>query len=558
MMTEQAEPMPDPYEWTIRPIAAVARELGIPDELVEPYGRDKAKIRVEALEGPDSTGGKLVLVSAITPTPAGEGKTTVSIGLAQGLRLRGKRSVLALRQPSMGPVFGRKGGATGGGASRLEPSHTINLQFTGDFHAVTAAHNLLAAALDNRLHFGDTPLDPRHVLWKRCLDVNDRALRKIVIGLGGPAQGVPRETGFDITAASEIMAILCLADSPRDLKARLERILVGYTRDGQPVKAVETGVTGAMAAILSEAIHPNLVQSREGTPAFVHGGPFANIAHGCNSVLATRMAIQYGEIAVTEAGFAFDLGAEKFFDIKCRSAGLNPSAIVIVATVRALKMHGGMGPDELLTVDPAAVERGLANLAAHLDAAAHFGKPTVVAVNRRAEDSPGELHVIHAYCRSRGIPSATADVFGAGGAGAAELAELVIAATEHPATPYQPLYSLDWPFEKKVETIARSMYGADGVVILPAARAKLAKARRHGYGDLPVCMAKTQDSLSDNPKLRGRPRGFTITVRDIEVAAGAGFLVALTGDIVRMPGLPMRPAAERINVDDQGNITGLS
>jgi formate--tetrahydrofolate ligase len=550
--------MTNPTPGPLRPITETARDLRIPEGLLEPYGRDKAKVRLEALEHGAPRPGKLVLVSAITPTPAGEGKTTVSIGLAQGLRQIGKRSVLALRQPSMGPVFGRKGGATGGGASRLEPSNTINLQFTGDFHAVTAAHNLLAATIDNRLHFGQTRLDPRWVTWKRCLDVNDRALRKIVIGLGGPGQGVPRESGFDITAASEIMAILCLADSPQDLKARLERILIGYSRDGQPVQAAETGVTGAMAAILAEAILPNLVQSREGAPAFVHGGPFANIAHGCNSVLATRLAMAYGEYAVTEAGFAFDLGAEKFFDIKCRSAGLNPAAVVVVATVRALKMHGGVGLDELIQPDPAAVERGLENLAAHLDAAAHFGKPTLVAINQRLEDTPDELGVVHAFCRSRNVPSATANVYGAGGAGAIELAEKLVSATDAPETPYRPLYELDWPFDRKIETIARSMYGADGVVILPEAKAKLAKARKFGYAGLPVCMAKTQDSLTDNPKLRGRPRGFSITVRDVEIAAGAGFLVALTGDIVRMPGLPQRPAAERIDVDESGQVTGLT
>lgn len=543
---------------SLRPISEVARELGIADDHVEPYGRDKAKIRLEALESADRPRGKLILVSAITPTPAGEGKTTVSIGLAQGLRKIGKRSVLALRQPSMGPVFGRKGGATGGGASRLEPSDAINLQFTGDFHAITAAHNLLAAAIDNRLYFGGLPLDARGVLWKRCLDMNDRALRKIVIGLGGAGQGVPRETGFDITAASEVMAILCLADSRADLRKRIDRILVGYSKAGKPVLAEEVGVTGSMAAILNEAIQPNLVQSREGTPAFVHGGPFANIAHGCNSVLATRMALAFGEYTVTEAGFAFDLGAEKFLDIKCRTAGLNPAAAVIVATVRALKMHGGVALEELTTPNPSAVEKGLENLGAHLDAAAHFGKPTLVAINRRAEDTVEELNVIHAYCKGRGIPSATADVFSAGGEGAIALAEAVVAATNRPETPLKPLYPLEMPFAKKVATIARIMYGADGVVISSQAESKLRKAKAHGYGDLPVCMAKTQDSLSDNPKLRGRPRGFTISVRDVEIAAGAGFLVALTGDIVRMPGLPERPAAERITVDENGVIQGLS
>ena len=543
----------------LRPIADVAHDLGISPDHLEPYGRDKAKIRLDALKATERSPGKLVLVSAITPTPAGEGKTTTSIGLAQGLRKIGKEAVLALRQPSMGPVFGRKGGATGGGACRLTPSDQINLQFTGDFHAITAAHNLLAAAIDNRLHFGETALDPGRVLWKRALDMNDRALRKIVIGLGGPSQGgIPRESGFDITAASEVMAILCLADSPTDLRARLERILVGYAKDGRPVLAGEMGVTGALAAILKDALLPNLVQSKEGTPAFVHGGPFANIAHGCNSVLATRMALAFGEYAVTEAGFAFDLGAEKFFDIKCRSANLNPSAIVIVATIRALKMHGGLALDGLTIPDPKAVERGLENLAAHLDAAKNFEKPTLVAINQFGADTLEELRVVHDYCEARGVPCSTANVFGEGGRGAIDLAEKVVEATSGPSTPLKPLYPLEWPIEKKVEKIATSIYGADGVTFLPAASSKIKKARRHGHGTLPVCMAKTQDSLSDNPKLRGRPKGFTLTVRDVEIAAGAGFVVALTGEIVRMPGLPERPAGERIDVDESGEIVGLS
>jgi formate--tetrahydrofolate ligase len=542
----------------LRPIAEVASGLGISPEHVEPYGRDKAKIRLDALSESNRAHGQLILVSAITPTPAGEGKTTTSIGLAQGLRKIGKNAVLALRQPSMGPVFGRKGGATGGGACRLTPSDQINLQFTGDFHAITAAHNLLAAAIDNRLHFGEVELDPGRVLWKRALDMNDRALRHIVIGLGGPGQGVPRESGFDITAASEVMAILCLADSPKDLRARLERILVGYSKSGRAVLAGEIGVVGAMAAILKDALLPNLVQSLEGTPAFVHGGPFANIAHGCNSVLATRMALAFGEYAVTEAGFAFDLGAEKFFDIKCRVAGLNPSAVVIVATIRALKMHGGLPQDALTIPDPTAVERGLENLAAHLDAAEQFGKPTIVAINQFTADSPEELKVVHDFCASRGVSCATANVYAHGGEGAIELAKKVVEATSHPAKPLQPLYPLEWSIEKKVERIATAIYGAQDVAFLPAAEAKIRKARRLGYSSLPVCMAKTQDSLSDNPKLRGRPRGFTLTVRDIEIAAGAGFVVALTGEIVRMPGLPERPAAERIDVDESGEIRGLT
>lgn len=541
----------------MKPIAEVAAGLGIAPEHFEPYGRDKGKVHLEAIGASARPPGKLILVSAITPTPAGEGKTTTSIGLAQGLRKLGRNACLALREPSMGPVFGRKGGATGGGASRLEPSDAINLAFTGDFHAVTAAHNLLAAAIDNRLHFGDTPLDPRSVLWKRVLDVNDRSLRHVVLGLGGKGQGVPRESGFDITAASEIMAILCLAESPSDLRARLNRILIGYARDGRPVLAQEVHATGAMAAILKEALLPNLVQSREGCPAFVHGGPFANIAHGCNSVLATRMALAHADYAITEAGFAFDLGAEKFFDIKCRTAGLNPAAVVIVATVRALKMHGGVPLDALTDPNVAALERGLENLAAHLDAAAQFGRPVVVGVNRFPSDSAAEHEAILKFCTARGVPGAVADVFGQGGAGALALGEAVIKAAETPPTPLKPLYSLDLPPEAKIEAIARAMYGADGVTFAPAAQAKLARARTQGYGELPICMAKTQDSLSDNPKKRGRPRGFTITVRDVEIAAGAGFLVPLTGELVRMPGLPAHPAAERIDIDNTGTILGL-
>jgi formate--tetrahydrofolate ligase len=543
---------------TPRPIAEVAADLGISPEHLEPYGRDKAKVRLEALKTPPGPPGRLILVSAITPTPAGEGKTTTSIGLAQGLRAIGRRAVLALRQPSMGPVFGRKGGATGGGASRLTPSDQINLQFTGDFHAITAAHNLLAAAIDNRLHFGDTKLDPLSVSWKRALDMNDRALRRIVIGLGGKSGGVPRESGFDITAASEVMAILCLADSPADLRTRLDRILVGFDTDGAPVQAKAIGVTGSMAAILKDALLPNLVQSQEGTPAFVHGGPFANIAHGCNSVLATRMALAHGEFAITEAGFAFDLGAEKFFDIKCRSAGLNPAAVVIVATIRALKMHGGVALDALTKADPGAVIRGMDNLTAHLDAAANFGKPVVVAINQFASDSVDEINVVVHHCQSRGIPCAVADVFGKGGQGSLELAEKVAAVADGAESPFQPLYSLDATTEQKIERIALSIYGAKDVVFSNVASAKIRKARRLGYGKLPVCMAKTQDSLSDNPKLRNRPRDFTLTVRDLEFSIGAGFLVALTGEIVRMPGLPERPAAERIDVDDAGEITGLA
>ncbi|WP_165071629.1 formate--tetrahydrofolate ligase [Paludisphaera rhizosphaerae] len=541
----------------LRPISEVARDLDISDDHLEPYGRDKAKVHLDVLKSGRKPG-KLILVSAITPTPAGEGKTTTSIGLAQGMRRIGERVAIALRQPSMGPVFGRKGGATGGGLSKVEPSNKINLQFTGDFHAITAAHNLLAAAIDNRLYFRDFDLDPTRVLWKRALDMNDRSLRKIVIGLGGRSQGVPRESGFDITAASEVMAILCLSDSLADLRSRIDRILVGYAKDGSPVLAKSLGVTGAMTGILKEAIQPNLVQTTESAPAFIHGGPFANIAHGCNSVLATRMALATADYAVTEAGFAFDLGGEKFLDLKCRSAGLNPAVIVLVATIRALKMHGGVPLPEITKPDAAAVERGLCNLAAHLDAAEHFGKPIVVAINRFGTDTAEEIGVVEAFCKGRGIPCSAANVFGAGGEGAVDLAEKVVAAASKPETPYKPLYDLDWSPERKIEQIARVMYGAAGVNIQQTAEQKFRKAEQHGYGQLPICMAKTQDSLSDDPKLRGRPQGFTLQVRDVEIAAGAGFLVALTGEIMRMPGLPIRPAGERIDVDENGEIIGLS
>ena len=546
---------------TMKPIIDVAKSLNISESHIELFGRDKAKIRLDALvearkQRPD---GKLILVSAVTPTPAGEGKTTTSIGLAQGLRKLGQNAILALRQPSMGPVFGRKGGATGGGECRLEPSDSINLQFTGDFHAITAAHNLLAAAIDNRIHFGDSKIDPLRVLWRRVMDMNDRSLRNIVTGLGGrTVGGTPRQSGFDITAASEIMAILCLAESREDLRRRIDSILVGYDRENQPIFAKDIGVTGAMMAILNEAILPNLVQSRDGTPAFVHGGPFANIAHGCNSVLATRMALSHGDWAITEAGFAFDLGAEKFLNIKARYANLNPAVFVIVATVRALKMHGGMALTDLVNRDPMAVERGLANLEAHLDAARMFDKPVIVAINQRATDGPEELAVIHRYCEAHGIPCSTADVFARGGDGALDLARKVMdAASIGPSWPLQPLYKLEETLTVKIETIAKKIYGANGVIFTKEASAKIKRAEKDGFGQLPICMAKTQSSLSDNPKELGRPKGFTITIRDIEIAAGAGFVVAFTGEMVRMPGLPERPSAEKIDVDSSGNILNL-
>jgi formate--tetrahydrofolate ligase len=545
----------------MQPIIEIAKSLKISEEHVELFGRDKAKIRLDALENARTkpTNGKLILVSAITPTPAGEGKTTTSIGLAQGLRKIGHNAVLALRQPSMGPVFGRKGGATGGGKCRLEPSDAINLQFTGDFHAITSAHNLIAACIDNGLHFGTTRLDPQRVLWKRVMDMNDRSLRDIVSGLGGRSVGgSPRQTGFDITAASEIMAILCLAESRADLRQRLDKILIGYDKQNTPVHASELGITGALMAILNEAIMPNLVQSWEGTPAFIHGGPFANIAHGCNSVLATRMALAFGDWAVTEAGFAFDLGGEKFMDIKARHAGLNPTAIVIVATVRALKMHGGMPLSELATPNLSALEKGLSNLGAHLDAAKIFNKPVIVAINQRDTDTSDELSMIHTYCKAQGVECSSADVFARGGDGGVDLAQKVMKiAEESKAKNFEPLYSLQEPITKKIQTIATKIYGAKGVNFTNEASNKIKRAEKDGFGNLAICMAKTQSSLSDNPKALGRPTDFEITVRDIEIASGAGFIVALTGDMVRMPGLPEHPAAEKIDVDAHGKILNL-
>ncbi len=544
----------------MKPISEIAKDLGISESHVELFGRDKAKIHLDAAANAKKPQGKLILVSAITPTPAGEGKTTISIGLAQGLRKIGQNAVLALRQPSMGPVFGRKGGATGGGRCRLEPSDSINLQFTGDFHAITAAHNLLAAAIDNKIHYGQTRLDPLRVLWKRVIDMNDRSLRSIVSGLGGRAVGgTPRQTGFDITAASEIMAILCLAQSRDDLRRRIDNILIGYDKTNQPVLAKEIGVTGAMMAILNEAIMPNLVQSQEGTPAFIHGGPFANIAHGCNSVIATKMALAHGDWAVTEAGFAFDLGAEKFLNIKARSAGLNPAAFVIVATVRALKMHGGVALADLGKENIEALTKGLDNLAAHLDAAKAFGKPVVVAINQRTEDTKAELDVIQGFCDKAGVACSVADAFARGGDGARDLAEKVMTAARiGESRPLEPIYGPEISFAKKVEAIATKIYGASGVVLTPEAESKIRRAEKDGFGALPVCMAKTQNSLSDNPKAFGRPRGFTITIRDIEIAAGAGFIVALAGDIMRMPGLPEVPSAEKIDVDASGKILNLT
>src|SRR5882724_10084090 len=542
-----------------RPIADIARELGLAAEEWIPYGHDKAKVRVGALAARrDRPDGKLVVVSSITPTPAGDGKTTMTIGLGQALWRIGAHPVIALREPSIGPTLGMKGGGTGGGRSQVVPMEDINLHFTGDFHAITSAHNLLAAAVDNQLHHGNAlGMDVRQVLWRRVLDVNDRALRGIVVGLGGRMDGVPREGGFDITSASEIMAALCLAEDLTDLKTRLGRMVVALKPDGTAVLADELKVTGAMAALLRDAIHPNLVQTMEGTPALVHGGPFANIAHGCNSVLATRLALKLGDICLTEAGFATDLGAEKFFDIKCRLAGLRPDAAMIVATVRALKYHGGVPVPELGKENVEALVRGLDNLEAHVEAVRQFKVPVLVGLNRYPSDTEREYAVVRERCARLGVAVHVADVFGRGGAGGEELARGLLALLARERSAFAPLYALDDPITVKLDTIARRIYGADGVEYPKRVERQIAQAESLGYGRLPICVAKTQRSLSDDPTLLNRPRGFKITVNEIRISAGAGFLVAITGDITTMPGLPRRPNAEKVDVTPDGVITGL-
>jgi formate--tetrahydrofolate ligase len=543
-----------------RPIAEIAGRLGLTEQDLHPYGHDVAKVDLSVLERPRARAGdgRLVLVSAITPTPAGEGKTTTSIGLADALARLDQSVCLALREPSLGPCMGVKGGAAGGGYSQVIPMERINLHFTGDFHAITSANNLLAAMLDNHLHQGnELDIDPRRILWRRVIDLNDRALRNVIVGLGGPTHGIPREGGFDITAASEVMAMLCLAGDVDDLRARLDRTLVAFDRNGTPVTAKDLGASGAMLALLHEALRPNLVQTLEGTPALVHGGPFANIAHGCNSVLATRMALHTADWCITEAGFGFDLGAEKFFDIKCQSAGLDTTAVVLVATVRALKMHGGRKRSELSEVDPEAVRRGLPNLEKHLESIRCFGERPVVAVNRFASDTDEEIAVVRERCEALGVPVAATDHHARGGAGAEELARTLLRHTESASHPFRPLYAWKEPVEAKVEAVARAMYGAATVGYTKQARQDLLDVERLGYAGLPVCIAKIPGSLSDDGKLRGRPRDFEITVRNVQVNAGAGFLVVLTGDIMRMPGLPRTPLAESIDVRD-GSIVGLS
>ncbi len=543
---------------TPRPIAEIAAKLGLGSDDFQPYGQYIGKIEPTVLERPKrNENAKLILVSAITPTPAGEGKTTTSIGLAQGLARLGESVSLALREPSLGPCMGIKGGATGGGYSQVYPMDRINLHFTGDFHAITTAHNLLAATLDNHLYFGNAlGIDPRRTLWKRVLDMNDRSLRNCIIGLGGPLQGVPRETGFDITAASEVMAILCLSENETDLRQRLDRILIGLSYDKAPVEASKLNVSGAMVALLADAMKPNLVQTLEGVPALIHGGPFANIAHGCNSVLATRTALHLADWAVTEAGFGCDLGAEKFFDIKCRKAGFDPAAVVLVATVRALKMHGGRAKDELTEPDAAAVEAGLPNLEKHVESVKHFGKPPVVALNRFGADTDEEIEVVRKKCEALGVRFAISDHHQKGGEGALELAKAVIAETSKPTKPFQPIYELTDPIREKVRKVAQKIYGARDVAFTKEADKHIADAEKLGFGGVPICIAKTQNSLSDDPKLLGRPTGFDVTVRGLEINAGAGFVVVLTGDILRMPGLPRKPRAENIDYVN-GQIEGL-
>ena len=540
-------------------ITAVAARAGIPEEYLELYGNYKAKIDYKFMrDNADRQDGKLILVTAITPTPAGEGKTTTSVGLTDGLRKLGKNAMVALREPSLGPVFGVKGGAAGGGYAQVVPMEDINLHFTGDFHAIGAANNLLAAMLDNHIQQGNAlGIDPKQITWKRAVDMNDRQLRHIVDGLGGRMQGVPREDGFEITVASEVMAVLCLASDITDLKARLARIIVGYTYDGKPVTAHDLKAEGAMAALLKDALKPNLVQTLEGTPAFIHGGPFANIAHGCNSITATRMALKCADYVVTEAGFAADLGAEKFLDIKCRMAGIQPSAVVIVATVRALKYHGGVPKAELNSENLDALEKGLPNLLQHVSNIKNvFGLPCVVAINAFPTDTKAELDMVEAKCKELGVNVALSEVWAKGGEGGKALATEVVRLCEQPNDFHQS-YELESSIMDKLTAICTKVYHADGVQLVGNAVKQIKQIEELGFGNLPICMAKTQYSFSDDPSLLGAPKGFTVTVRNLKVCAGAGFIVALTGDIMTMPGLPKVPAAEKIDVDENGVITGL-
>ncbi|GAB4176972.1 MAG: formate--tetrahydrofolate ligase [Calditrichia bacterium] len=547
------------HEATLRDIREIASTVGLRESDLELYGPYKAKVKLDVLEQlknrPDGT---LILVSAITPTPAGEGKTTVSIGLTQGLAKIGKKAVVALREPSLGPTFGKKGGATGGGYSQVLPMEDINLHFTGDFHAVTYAHNLLAAMIDNHIHQGnELGIDPRRILWKRVIDLNDRSLRDIVIGLGGTKNGFPRETGFDITAASEIMAILTLSNNYEELKEKLGNILIGFSYSKEPVYARDLHAENAMAVLLKDAIKPNLVQTIEGVPALIHGGPFANIAQGTNSILATKMALKLGEYAITEAGFGFDLGAEKFFDIVSPYGGFCPAAVVLVATIRALKMHGGKSLDSLAEPDLKALEKGLENLDKHLENIAKFGMKAVVAINRFHSDTDEEISLIKQHVAGKGFKAVVADVWAEGGNGAIELAEAVVESVSKHECEYKPLYDWKLPVEEKIRTVAKEIYGAEAIDFTKEAKNDLKEIERLNLSHLPVCIAKTQKSLSDNPKLLGRPKDFLVTVRNIIISSGAGFLVPLTGDIMRMPGLPKEPAAEKMSIDEHGNIDGM-
>ena len=540
-------------------ITDVAAKLGISEDDIELYGKYKAKLSYDLIRRvKDKKDGKLILVTAITPTPAGEGKSTTTVGLAQGLAKLGKKVIVALREPSLGPCMGIKGGAAGGGYSQVVPMEDINLHFTGDFHAITSAHMLLAAMLDNHIQQGNAlNIDPRRIAWKRVVDMNDRELRNIVVGLGGKAHGVPRQDGFDITVASEVMAILCLASSLHDLKERLAKIIVAYDYNGNPVTAGQIKAQGAMAALLKDAVKPNLVQTLENVPAIIHGGPFANIAHGCNSVMATQTGMKLADYTITEAGFGADLGAEKFFDIKCRYAGLKPDATVIVATVRALKMHGGVPKTDLKTPNVEAVKKGLVNLEKHIENVKKFGVPCVVAINIFAQDTAEELEAVREHCAKHGVNVALSDVFAKGGEGGIDLAKEVIALADSGESKFAPIYPLDMSLKGKIETIAKEIYGADGVNYTKEADKALKEFEELGYGNLPICMAKTQYSFSDDPALLGRPSDFKITIRNCRIAAGAGFIVVLTGDVMTMPGLPKVPAAEKIDVTDDGVISGL-
>lgn len=540
-------------------ITDVAAKLGISEDDIELYGKYKAKLSYDLIRRvKDKKDGKLILVTAITPTPAGEGKSTTTVGLAQSLAKLGKKVIVALREPSLGPCMGIKGGAAGGGYSQVVPMEDINLHFTGDFHAITSAHMLLAAMLDNHIQQGNAlNIDPRRIAWKRVVDMNDRELRNIVVGLGGKAHGVPRQDGFDITVASEVMAILCLASSLHDLKERLAKIIVAYDYNGNPVTAGQIKAQGAMAALLKDAVKPNLVQTLENVPAIIHGGPFANIAHGCNSVMATQTGLKLADYTITEAGFGADLGAEKFFDIKCRYAGLKPDAAVIVATVRALKMHGGVPKTDLKTPNVEAVKKGLVNLEKHIENVKKFGVPCVVAINIFAQDTAEELEAVREHCAKHGVNVALSDVFAKGGEGGIDLAKEVIALADSGESKFAPIYPLEMSLKGKIETIAKEIYGADGVNYTKEADKALKEFEELGYGNLPICMAKTQYSFSDDPALLGRPSGFKITIRNCRIAAGAGFIVVLTGDVMTMPGLPKVPAAEKIDVTDDGVISGL-